>query len=370
MAEETTAVTEEPISESRADMEAAVASLEAADTTAAPAKVEETTAAPDKVEETTAAPAKVEDTTAAPAKVETPEVTAAKPDLEKKADVTDDTRWAERLTKAPPSWKPTSRELWEQIPQAARLEIHRRESETYRALTSSKESRDFISTFRGIVQPYEMLLAQEGGPIQGFQQYLKTASLLRMGTPQEKAMTVASAVQQFGVPIELLDSALAGILKPGQGNGTASAAGSAEFRDPRVDRLMGELANRNAQDQQRNAGRIDSELQAFAEAPENEYFFDVKDEMADILEIAAKRDKVISLQTAYRQATMLHPEISKLIADKEKRAEARRLTSAAVKARGAAVQVTGSPSLGAASVGSNETVRGSIEAAISSLSSR
>jgi hypothetical protein len=193
-----------------------------------------------------------------------------------------------------------------------------------------------------------------------------------MGTPNEKAMAVASAIQQFGIPIELLDAALAQMLKPGEagkGNG-AAAAGNAEFRDPRVDDLMKTLSTRSAEERARNAEVIDAELAEFAADPVNEYFHDVKEDMADILEIAAKRKKAISLQTAYRQATILHPEISKLVEQKRAKTQQQKMTDAAKKAKGAAVQVTGSPILGAASTSANDTVRGSIEAAISSLSHR
>lgn len=281
---------------------------------------------------------------------------------------TEENRWQDRLTKAPPSWKPEARESWQQVPANVRVEIHRRESEAYKAIQQSKTAREFHQEFAKVAQPFAILLEQEGGPLNGFHEYLKTASLLRMGTPHEKAMAIAKAVQQFQIPIEMLDSALAGnISRPGGGNGQAAPG---EFRDPRVDQLLQTL---NQQQQQREQGmlaEVDNELEVFAQDPANEYFHDVRELMADVLEVAARRNEKISLQQAYSRATMIHPEVAKLVRRKELTSEQDKLTAAALKARGAAISVTGAPGAPGGVAASDGTVRGSIEAAISQLSGR
>ena len=282
-----------------------------------------------------------------------------------KTEIPPEERWADRLAKAPPSWKPEAREHWAQLPPQARLEIHRRESEVYKALQHSKASRDFHQEFNEVAEPYAMLMAQEGGNLNGFSEYLKTASLLRMGTPMEKAMAVARAIHQFQVPIEMLDSALAGTLK--QGNG---GAGGGEFRDPRVDKLLGVLEQQNQTRQASMAAEVDTELEEFGSDPKNEYFEDVRDIMADVLEVAARRNEKMSLQQAYRHATMLHPGISKLVEQKGKVKTQEELTAAAKAAKAAAISVTGAPGAPGGVTASDGTVRSSIEAAIGQLSGR
>jgi hypothetical protein len=186
-----------------------------------------------------------------------------------------------------------------------------------------------------------------------------------MGTPHEKAMAVARAINQFQVPIELLDSALAGTLKPGNGS-----AGTAEFRDPRVDQLLATINGQQAQREQQTAEEVDTELQEFASDEKNKYFNDVRDFMADIMEVAARRNKKIGLQTAYNQAIMLHPEISKLVKAQETVQTEQKLTQAAQAAKAAAISVTGSPGAPGGASASDGSIRSSIEAAISQLSGR
>ena len=59
--------------------------------------------------------------------------------------------------------------------------------------------------------PFQQYLAVTGEPpaktIQGL---LQTASILQMGSPVQRANTVASLIKQFGVDIRTLDDVLAG----------------------------------------------------------------------------------------------------------------------------------------------------------------
>lgn len=309
---------------------------------------------PANVEPAKTEPVKAEPVKAEPAKTEPVKVEPAKP-------------WESRLAKPPTTWKPETREQWEQIPAAARIEIHRRESEAYKAIQTSKAAREFQQSFMNVAQPYAATMAQEGSnPLESFRDYLKTAHMLRTGLPQEKAMAVARAIQQFGVPIELLDQALAGVLKGG-GNGQA---GAGQFRDPRVDQLLGTLAQQRTAREQALNQEIDQELGEFAVDPKNEYYHDVRDIMADVLEVAARRNEKLSLQQAYERSTMLHPEVSKLVRTKDLSAEQERLTKAAQAAKAAAVQVTGAPGAPGGVQASDGSVRGAIEASIAQLSGR
>ena len=286
-----------------------------------------------------------------PAAAEAPKPPAAEPTAEEK--------WASRLSKPPPSWKPQNHEHWAQIPPAARVEIHRRESETFKALTHAKEAREFVQKFNEVAQPYQMLIAQDGSPLKTFGEYLKTASILRMGTPHEKAFAIASAIAQFQVPIDLLDRALAGTL---QGQAPAPGMGQ-QFRDPRVDELFTVLKQQEQVKEQQLMTEVDGELSNFANDPANTYYDYVRQDMGDLLELAARRGQKMSLQEAYRRCIMAHPEISKLVQQQE-------MVAATQKARAASVQVSGAPVVPQGVPVVADTVRGSIEAAIQQLSGR
>jgi len=304
------------------------------------------------------------------AKTDTPS-TEVKTEVQPTPEVTEEKRWADRLEKAPPTWKAETRETWAQIPPAARLEIHRRESEVYKALQTTKDAREFHREFGSMAAPYQALLAQEGGPLNGFREYLSTASMLRIGTPHEKANAVAGAIMKFGVPLELLDSALAGLVSGNPAAQPQSQSGQPQqFRDPRFDQFMQEVQARESAQKQQIQVEVATELQQFEADPKNEFFNDVRETMGDILEVAARRGKHVSLMEAYNQAVQFHPDISKISAARQKQATAAELTAAAQKARGASVQVSGGPVVPGGMTASDGTVRGAIENAIATLGSR
>jgi hypothetical protein len=310
-------------------------------------------------------PAQAPDGPEVPAKAPPPGVTAPAP-----APRLEGTEAPAPELKAPAGWKPGAREKWGSVDAEIKGEIVRREREFQSHLQQSAGLRDFVSAFENIVRPYEMFIrAENSNPLQAVSNLMQTAAELRVGTPQSKAGLVANLVMQFGIDARLLDSALAqrmGITDPNGAPAQQGAAMPQTFRDPRVDQILMQQQMyaqqaAEAQNQQIMAGTVE-----FAE--NHEFFEDVRHDMADMVEMAARRGQVLPLQAAYDKACAMNPEVSKILASRQQAQSAHGMTRAALRARQAAASVKGDSSP-AGSGAPPETLRGAIEAAFDSAGS-
>ena len=272
--------------------------------------------------------------------------------------------------RAPVSWSPEERQAWEQVPAGARAAIVRREQEINRALSQTADQRRFASEVQQVLQPYMPLIqAEQSTPIRAIEEVMRTAALLRTGAPQQKAIAVAQLVQQYGINVEQLDAALASVVQGRQPAQDPYAHMIQQQLAP-VQKFMEQMQQMQAQSQQRIVQEAEQTLEQFLADPANEFANDVCEDMADILEMAANRGKQMSLQDAYARATMLHPEVSKIVQGRQTQQRAAQQTAAAQQARSAAVSVggTGAPSVSSGIDEGGDDVRSAIGAALRQLS--
>jgi hypothetical protein len=238
--------------------------------------------------------------------------------------------------RAPQSWKATTRELWGQVPAPVQAEIHRREREIASALQETAESRRVHAAFQQAVAPYEGMIRAEGGePIRAVQSLLQTAAALRTAPPVHKAQLVAQLVKTFGVPIDALDAALSG-QAPQQGQAGMAPGG---YQDPRVDQLLAQISQANAQ----RSAALQAEVQAEVSSFQPEFLDDVRDEMADILQVAAARGVKLSLEDAYNRAVLIHPEISQVLEQRKAASKAANASASMQRAKAAGSSVRSHP---------------------------
>jgi hypothetical protein len=192
---------------------------------------------------------------------------------------------------------------------------------------------------------------------------MQTATRLRFGTAQEKAATVAQIVQAYGVDIQALDNSLAGHA-PAQ-NGPSGVDVQAEVQRALAP-LMQAAQARHQQSAQEQASIARSELQEFAQ--DKEFIRDVRNDMADIIELAEKQGRPMTLQAAYDRACLLHPEVARVMLARQQGVNAQKLTQNAQRARSAAVSVNGAAPIGSPNAAEPSSIRESIEAAIESHS--
>lgn len=246
------------------------------------------------------------------------------------------------VDKAPASWKPEEREAWKDLSLTAKAAIQRRERETDVALRTSADARKFTEGFQRAIAPFQQMIASEGSdPVTATYNLMQTAALLRSGPRQDKARYVAEMIKRFDVDIGMLDD----FLSSGQTQRNDPASQLEQLLDQRlkpVTEFISGVQQRQQHYQTQEQQSAASELDAFQNDPANEFVNDVGDIMADILSAHAQAGRVISLQDAYRRATLAHPEVSQIIAKRQVGQSAAQLSAAARRAQNAAASVSGS----------------------------
>lgn len=250
------------------------------------------------------------------------------------------------IAQAPSSWKPEARELWGQIPDAAKQEIARWEATVKNGLKQAADVRRFGDAINEVVAPYRGTIEAEGSNVvQAIGHLMQTAQALRTAPAPHKAQLVAGMIKQFGIDVQMLDRALVGTMP--------------ETVDPQVaaikSQLDQELAPLRQMQQQMQQQQQMLSMQQQEEARRKvdefianppEFLDDVTQDMVNIINLGAQRGVDYTLQQAYDIACRAHPEVSKVLQQREQMRAAQTLSQTAQKAKQAAVSLGGAPSLG------------------------
>lgn len=237
------------------------------------------------------------------------------------------------------SWTPEARETWAQMRPEHQQEVARRELEISQTLTRTAEVRRFAEDFERVVNPFMGFIAAENStPLQAVQHLMQTAAILRIGTPQQKVKAAADIINQYGIDLEMLDSALAGVAPP------PGAQPNDDVVQRAVQQAIAPFATQMQRVQQMQTQQVtqeaEAELQAFQANPANEFYADVANDMADLMELAQRRGVILSLQDAYSRATLAHPSISKVLEGRKRSQGVAQQTAAAQRAKAAAASVS------------------------------
>lgn len=255
-----------------------------------------------------------------------------------------------RVDRAPQSWKGEARNSWGELPLSVRQEIYRRERAVDAAMRESAGAREFSVGFQKMVQPYMDRLQRAGNPIVGIKMLLDADRHLSSGSQEDKAKMIGKLISDYGVNIEILDQVLS--QSP---NATVSGAPIVEAIRNELDRrlapITGYIDQRRASEyaqQESHEQSIEQQLMDMANDTDNyEFFHDVMDDMADIMDMYSKKGLAITPQQAYSKAIRIHPEISATVEQREveqrKRDVAKKLNEEALKAKAASVSVSGAP---------------------------
>lgn len=241
--------------------------------------------------------------------------------------------------KAPQSWKPAAREHFAKLPAEVQAEVIRRERETATAMQEAAPARKFHQEFQSVVAPYMGMIQAEGAePMKAVANLLQTAAALRTAPPAHKAQLVANMVRTFGIDISALDAALAGQpsqhAAPTQSQGVDPASIAARVQQQVMQQLQ---AQRQAALQQKSA----TDVEAFGQA--REFFEDLREDMADLLQSAHRRGVALTLEDAYNRAARMHPEISQVLSQREAAKAANATQASTQRARAAASSVRSQP---------------------------
>jgi hypothetical protein len=278
------------------------------------------------------------------------------------------------VDKAPQSWRAPQKAKWDKLDPDIRQEVIRRERETTKVLGETAQARQFTQQFVQTIQPFQARLAASGThPLVAVQELLKSDHILSSAPKIQRAAFMAKLIKDYDIDIAALDDALAG---------TAAAEDPVESR---VQQLLQQqlaplhqfLSAQKQQEQQREAQestRIATTIEQMAADPKYPHFEALREDMADLVDIASKRGQYLTLEQAYTRAVGMNPEVSSLVATQ--RTAAARQTSAqaaharAQKALAASVSVGGAPNGVPSSIPSGSDRRAVIEAAFEQAAGR
>lgn len=270
--------------------------------------------------------------------------------------------------KAPQSWKPALREHWAKVPPEIQAEVVRREREVQTALQEASEAKRTAGAFQQALQPYMwMMQAERQDPIQAVSGLLHTAAALRTAPAVHKAQLVAQIIQSYGVPVDAVAAFLEG-QPPAQGEPQQPQQAAL---DP--NQIVAQAEQRITQRLQQQAQQVrmtkaQSELEAFVNSGEAEFFEDVRPIMSSLLSAAAQSGIALSLKDAYNQAVAMSPDLKPVLQQREKAQKATVAQAATQRAKNAAASVRSNPAPVAA--GAPKDLRGDLEAAIARYSGR
>ncbi len=269
---------------------------------------------------------------------------------------------APEALKAPQAWRTGVKEKWATLPPEVQQEVLRIEGDVKRTLAEAAPARRFAQEFGQVLAPYaQQMQAQGVHPAQHVGQLLQASHILTNGAPAQKAQFLAQLFRNSGVPVELLAQHIDGQAQPeGQPQHVDPGAIAQQVRQ----QLLQEFQQ---QRQQHTNQKASQEATAFGEG--REHFEDVREDMADVLQSAARRGVAMSLEEAYNRACKLHPDVSAKLERAQKVQAVKAAQASTQRSKAAASSIRGQPAAPPAAAQS-ATVRDDIRAALDELSGR
>jgi hypothetical protein len=266
----------------------------------------------------------------------------------------------------PPSFSVKSKADWAKLPEHVRADIVKREGEMQNGLAALRDYKDLksyadLATRHGTtIKDYIDRTLRIENTIRQNPQAGIAQILVNMGVPQ------AQAAQMLGeMATKLGFKGLTGQGQPGAQTPNASedplAAAIAPILQPMLQPLMqqlqtmqGAVSARQTADRNAEEAALLTEINNFASDPDNLYFENLAETMTQLMSsgmVPRSGNAKADVQTAYRMAAQLHPEVSEALIEKRiaDKAEAQRKADqeAANKARNASRSISGSNMPGA-----------------------
>tara|TARA_R110000744_G_scaffold380361_1_gene500922 strand:- start:7384 stop:8409 length:1026 start_codon:yes stop_codon:yes gene_type:complete len=241
---------------------------------------------------------------------------------------------SEESSKPPVGLSLESREVWANVPDAVKADIVKREQDYEKGIVQYSQQAKRADAMDKSLQPFQQYFQMNGGAGQSIQGLLQTGSTLQMGTPTQKAQVVASIIKQFGVDIQSLDSMLVNEAPSAESQQQSQMEQMINQRlGPMQEQLQG-YQQREQWEQQQAQGHVAQEVSNFGAS--NEFYNDVRGDMADLMDMAANRNREMGMQEAYNLACANHPQISKIMSGRSSQQSVN-------QKRQAASSISGSP---------------------------
>lgn len=277
--------------------------------------------------------------------------------------------------KPPSSWKPIGKAKWNELPLEARQEVTRRERQITQTLSDTAAARGFVERYEKTLQPFQAHIQARGvtDQVEMVKALVQTDYVLSTAPAPQRAAFMAKLIKDYGIDIAALDSALAG-----EPVGDPVQTKVEQLLAQRLAPLQQFLAQQQQASQQQelqSTAKVQETIESMAQDTEKyPYFEDVREDMADLIEMNAKRGVYLTLEQAYSRAVVINPDTSKLVQSQSQAQQSQRQASAAnaraQKALNASVSVSGSPNGSGGGGADPGNLRGTIAAAFESASGR
>ena len=270
-----------------------------------------------------------------------------------------------RVDRAPVSWKGQVRNAWGALPLEVRQEVHRIESSMLQQVREHAELRKEVDAFHTTVAPYIARLQAVGAdPVEAAGRLLQSDYILSSAPKQQRAEYMAKLIKDYDIDIAALDDALAGKTP----SGPPSPQDINVLIQQGVQRALAPLYQQQFAAQQQTQEQVNSEVEQMALDPKFPYFDEVRDEMADLMEMAARRGARLSLEEAYMRAVAFHPGAQAASQAAAQANQAHSANSRAQAALRASSSIGGAPAgNGSTQAQSDGTLRGDILASMENL---
>ena len=205
--------------------------------------------------------------------------------------------------KAPVDWDASLREQWGSLPPAVQEKVLAREQQVNQVMQEASQARRMAQEMSGLFQTYGSVISAEGAqnPMQGVQSLLQTVSELRMGSPAQKAQKMAQLIKHYGVGINELDQALVGEKIEENTPENIQALVNQQVQQ-QLAPFQQQQVMAQQQEQMRYQQQAVSEVDKFAES--HEFLADVRQDMADLIDLATHQGRDLTLEEAYNKPAL------------------------------------------------------------------
>jgi hypothetical protein len=173
---------------------------------------------------------------------------------------------------------------------------------------------------------------------------------------------MAKYIKDYDIDLIELDNALVG--NPSQQ--PQAGPDISALVQQQVQQALAPIMQREQQQAQQSQREIDQTVESMALDPKYPFFEDVRSEMADLIDMAAKKGLYLSLEQAYDKAVRLNDDTFAQLGRQSTMQNANQQHQQAQRAKAAASSVSGSPASGGSmNLVGDGSLRGALEAAFS-----
>jgi len=272
-----------------------------------------------------------------------------------------------RIDRAPSSWKKEAKGEWAALPVHIRQEVHKREAEINRVLQQSAPDRQLAEQFKQTVTPFMARIQANGiDPVTAAKNLFEADHRLSTGHPRDRAQYLAQLIMEYGISVEDLDTALAPLVQGRQAQPAAPAGGVdiAAIVQQQLSQALAPIMQERQQAQQRSQQQVEQTIEQMALDPKYPFFEDVRVDMADLIDLSARKGIPLSLEEAYNRAVRMNPDTYGQMERQVTVSAAQQAHQAAQRAKAAGSSISGSPAGGGGQSNTGDgSLRGAIEAA-------